>query len=619
MNPASTSSSHRRSALRRFLGIASVLAAISMLTPAVASASWWNHEWSYRKQVILDASPKGAAIPSDLTNVPVLVRLHDGVLKFSDMNPDGSDLRFVAEDDKTPLKFHVEKFDPVFNLAFVWVQVPKLASGAPTAIWMYYGNAKATSDSDARGTYDSNQTLVYHFSERGKPAADATGFANNSSTPFASDDSGLIGGSSRFDGTSVMALPVSPSLAITAGGSLAWSAWVKPAAPGENAVLYAQHDGAHALIVGLANGVPYVSVAGDSGTQQSSPGGVALNGTNWHHLAVVASGPGAAPSVTLYIDGQTGPALSITLPTLSTAATLGGDGGQAGAPVVSGFSGDIDEVELSKAARDAGFIALAAGNQGTSDKLVQFGGDEAQTTWSSGYVGIILGSVTLDGWVIIGVLMVMAVISWFIMAIKTGQINRASKGNREFLGLFRKAGGDFATLHRSTIGKTSLKDAPLQHLFTSGIEELQLRLSNGAGKKNGVLATQSIEAIRATIDSVLVTEAQSLNRSMVLLTIAISGGPFIGLLGTVVGVMITFAAVAAAGEVNVNAIAPGIAAALAATVAGLFVAIPALFGYNYLITRIKDTVAEMQVFTDAFITRMAENYNSPEALHQMAD
>ena len=117
----------------------------------------------------------------------------------------------------------------------------------------------------------------------------------------------------------------------------------------------------------------------------------------------------------------------------------------------------------------------------------------------------------------------------------------------------------------------------------------------------------------------LIREQQSLSSQMVLLTIAISGGPFIGLLGTVVGVMITFAGVAAAGEVNINAIAPGISAALAATVAGLIVAIPALFGYNYLITRIKELVAEMQVFVDAFITRMAENYHSPSSLHAMAD
>jgi biopolymer transport protein ExbB len=103
---------------------------------------------------------------------------------------------------------------------------------------------------------------------------------------------------------------------------------------------------------------------------------------------------------------------------------------------------------------------------------------------------------------------------------------------------------------------------------------------------------------------------QRLNRLMVILTIAISGGPFLGLLGTVVGVMITFAAIAASGDVNVNAIAPGIAAALVATVAGLAVAIPALFGYNYLLSRVKDLTSDIQVFVDEFVTKMAELYSA---------
>ena len=89
---------------------------------------------------------------------------------------------------------------------------------------------------------------------------------------------------------------------------------------------------------------------------------------------------------------------------------------------------------------------------------------------------------------------------------------------------------------------------------------------------------------------------------------SVHGGPFLGLLGTVVGVMITFAAIAAAGDVNVNAIAPGIAAALLATVAGLGVAIPALFGYNYLASRIKNITIAMQIFVDEFVTRTAELY-----------
>jgi biopolymer transport protein ExbB len=120
------------------------------------------------------------------------------------------------------------------------------------------------------------------------------------------------------------------------------------------------------------------------------------------------------------------------------------------------------------------------------------------------------------------------------------------------------------------------------------------------------LPIQSIGAIRSALDGAMARESQRLNNLMVVLTIAISGGPFLGLLGTVVGVMITFAAIAAAGDVNINAIAPGISAALLATVAGLAVAIPALFAYNYFTVRIRDANVDMQVFVDELLTRVGE-------------
>jgi biopolymer transport protein ExbB len=151
--------------------------------------------------------------------------------------------------------------------------------------------------------------------------------------------------------------------------------------------------------------------------------------------------------------------------------------------------------------------------------------------------------------------------------------------------------------------------APLFRLLHLAANEIRRRFSgNGGGR---MLSPQAIESIRAMLDSGFVQETQRLNRMMVMLTIAISGGPFLGLLGTVVGVMITFAAIAASGDVNVNAIAPGIAAALVATVAGLGVAIPSLFAYNYLITRIKDATSEMQVFVEELIARIAESYDRP--------
>src|SRR6185295_18319648 len=151
-----------------------------------------------------------------------------------------------------------------------------------------------------------------------------------------------------------------------------------------------------------------------------------------------------------------------------------------------------------------------------------------------------------------------------------------------------------------------IRHASVFRIYHVGVEEIRARL---ATRRSRTLSPTSIPAIRASLDGALVRETQKLNAGMVLLTIAISGGPFLGLLGTVVGVMITFAAIAAAGDVNVNSIAPGIAAALLATVAGLVVAIPSLFGYNWLASRIKTISADMQVFVDEFVTRIAEHYS----------
>jgi biopolymer transport protein ExbB len=274
-------------------------------------------------------------------------------------------------------------------------------------------------------------------------------------------------------------------------------------------------------------------------------------------------------------------------------------------------------------ARPAGFIKVAAIGQGPDQaKLISFSVDEETAGWFTGYFAVILKSVTLDGWVVIGLLAIMAVISWIVMVDRVSYLNRTAKGNKAFLKHFREEATDLdglLQLDREEAdaglgGQVAAKDhkaihaAPLYRLFSLGARQIRRRFSGNGGR--GTLSPQAIEAIRAVLDSGFVQETQRLNKMMVMLTIAISGGPFLGLLGTVVGVMITFAAIAASGDVNVNAIAPGIAAALVATVAGLGVAIPALFAYNYLITRIKDATNEMQVFVDELITRMAESYHA---------
>ncbi|MBV8650198.1 MAG: MotA/TolQ/ExbB proton channel family protein, partial [Alphaproteobacteria bacterium] len=471
------------------------------------------------------------------------------------------------------------------------------------------------------GTYASDQTLVYHFSDKSGPPTDQTAYKNDAQTAGGVTDGSLIGGGLKLDGTSPVVLPDSPSLALADGAPLTWSAWIKPDADAATGVVFARHDGDRAFVIGLDQGVPYVSVTSGGATLRSPPTD-ALEAASWHHLAVTA-----ADQVTLYVDGQPRGTVAAHLPALADKATLGGDGTGGGPP----FVGEIDELEIAKVARSPGFVAASVASQGPNGKLVVYGEDEQNAGWSGGYFGVILKSVTLDGWVVIGILMVMALISWMVMVNKAIVVGRVARGNGVFLRAFHGIGRDLTALdgeideHSPLLAgldaraRRSIPDSSLYRIYRLGAEELRLRF--GVDTPEGyarILSPQSIAAIRAALDTGVVRETQRLNRLMVLLTIAISGGPFLGLLGTVVGVMITFAAIAAAGDVNVNAIAPGIAAALVATVAGLGVAIPALFGYNYLLTRIKDATADMHVFVDEFVTRLAEFYCTQPISREMA-
>jgi biopolymer transport protein ExbB len=573
-----------------------VAVAVTIFFPHEAQA-WWNGDWSYRTKISIAAGTLAAA-----ERMPVLIRLHDGNFKFTDAKEDGSDLRFVASDDKTPLKFHIEAYDSLLGVAFIWVDVTPTVGG-PTEFWLYYNNKNGTVGADPAGTYDVDTALAYHFAARNSPPRDETANSNTGISPAVSIDTALIGRGAHFTGSNVIGLPATPSLAVAQGGAWTWSGWIKPAAAA-NGVLYARHDGTSGLTIGLDQGKPFVAVM-VNGSETRGAATDALT-PNWHHIAVSASS-----QIILYVDGKPVATLTSALPALNTVATLGGDS----ANPTGNFTGDMDEVNISRSARSPAFIAAAAAIQGPDSQLLSFAEGEENAGLSGGYFGVILRSVTIDGWVVIGILGVMAAVSITVMINKTRYIITVARANTRFLALFDEARSDVHQLLNMVEKQgRGLQQSVLYKICESGMAELARRSEEGRGVI--VLSSQAVESLRAKLDRSTAYEAQKLNSLMVLLTIAISGGPFLGLLGTVVGVMITFAAIAASGDVNINAIAPGIAAALVATVAGLAVAIPALFGYNYLITRIKDLTVEMHVFTDEFVTRLAETYRprgrSPE-------
>lgn len=582
----------------------SLLICLGFVLPTTAQA-WWQDDWHYRKQIAVDTTPQGAAINQALGRTALLVRLHTGNFTFDGVKEDGSDLRFVAADDKTVLNHQIESFDALMGMALIWVDVPNVEGGQRQDIWMYYGNQKAPATGNGQLTFDPNYTALYHFDgATGTPAKDTTAYGNTAQSATGTAIDGVVGRALQFSGQPLL-LPASPSLQHNAGSAFTFSAWLRlDQASGEQLIL-ARREGTQSLLVGVSQGLPFVEIDG-----QRAAATQALTPAQWQHVALTAEGS----KVTLYINGRESAALAQAMPAFNSVMAIGADL-QEGA--FQPFAGAIDELRLSKVARPAALLLADATSQGAESKLVAYGVDEEQSGFGFGSLGFLLNAVPVDAWVIIAVLVLMMFQSWIIMLRKNRSLSRVTAANEDFRAQFAKVGTRLEMFADDAQLAQRLQHSSLWRLYLVAVKEIRTRREQGADTSSVSAAT--IEAIRCSMDGVRTRENQQLSSKLSTLSNAIAGGPYIGLLGTVLGIMVVFLGTAMAGDVNINAIAPGMAAALLATAMGLFVAIPALFGYNRLITRNKEVSADMRVFVDEFITRLAEMHGESqfsEASHQ---
>ena len=191
--------------------VAGAVALAAMTAFATPAQAWWGTDHAYRTKINLNTSAAG--VTGEVARAPVLVRLHQGNFNFADAKPDGSDLRFVAGDDRTPLKFHVESWNPQAQQALVWVDVQGLQPGQAAAIYAYYGNKEAAAAQDAAGSFAPDYALVYHFEGSG-PAKDVTSNGVQGGGAATRNASGLIGNSLVLDGATPLSVPAA---AFTAG------------------------------------------------------------------------------------------------------------------------------------------------------------------------------------------------------------------------------------------------------------------------------------------------------------------------------------------------------------------------------------------------------------------
>lgn len=213
---------------------------------------------------------------------------------------------------------------------------------------------------------------------------------------------------------------------------------------------------------------------------------------------------------------------------------------------------------------------------------------------------------TTEGKVTIALLAIVSLFSWTVIIRKARQLYRASNISKRFYAVYRET-RDPLELYRKSAEFTG---APAFEVYATGSEELDYHLKNNPVQVKGKtrISHASFASVKVALEREVSAEALLLEKGMIILSTAVAGGPFIGLLGTVWGVMETFSGIAKVQAASLTAMAPGVAGALIATVVGLFVAIPAMFAYNYMVTLVRSITQELDNFASEYATAVEHAY-----------
>jgi biopolymer transport protein TolQ len=199
------------------------------------------------------------------------------------------------------------------------------------------------------------------------------------------------------------------------------------------------------------------------------------------------------------------------------------------------------------------------------------------------------------------------------MVTKMRVVRLSRKRNEQFLQRFRSERQPL----RIYESKVRFDGSPLYAIYRAGCRELTFHLMGASEVDDTFWARLEIaeritpaqmRVVTTAMERAVGESALRLEAQMILLATAVSGAPFLGLLGTVWGVMDTFSGVAIAGSANLAAMAPGVSGALITTVTGLLVAIPAMFGYNFLVTSIRTLIVQNDNFAAELASEFEHKY-----------
>jgi biopolymer transport protein ExbB/TolQ len=225
----------------------------------------------------------------------------------------------------------------------------------------------------------------------------------------------------------------------------------------------------------------------------------------------------------------------------------------------------------------------------------------------------VLGETSFVGRAVLSTLFLASTLSWSVALYKLASLQAAKEKNTRFVATFRQDQSPLRIYEEGIL----FDGSPLFEVYKAGCEELCFQLLGTTTIDKGLhssvtnakkISSRQIRPIVTAMEQAVVESALQLESLMIVLSTAVSGAPFLGLLGTVWGVMDVFAGIAVAGNVNLTAMAPGVAGALTTTVTGLLVAIPAMFAYNFLIVNIRSMIVQCENFATEFSSEVEHQH-----------
>jgi len=212
--------------------------------------------------------------------------------------------------------------------------------------------------------------------------------------------------------------------------------------------------------------------------------------------------------------------------------------------------------------------------------------------------------------IVLLILLVFSVVSWGIILHKLWYLRRVEQQTATFRDIFRRS-SKFSEVQ--AVCRT-FEQSPLVGIFQAGYAELNTQIKQAAQELKSPAGSparptlKSLPAVDRALLRAAAVEVAKLERRLPLLATTASITPFIGLFGTVWGIMTSFQRIASVGSTSLGVVAPGIAEALIATAAGLFAAIPAVYFYNHFVAAVKDLTAAMDDFALEFLNIAERNF-----------